>query len=561
MFISSLFLAASALSTAFAAPSSSLASTSKLSKRCTNSASDRACWGDYDLSTNYYDTVPDTGVTREYWFEVQNGTAAPDGVERIVLTVNGTVPGPTIIADWGDTVVVHVTNAMENNGTGIHFHGIRQNYTNYMDGVPSITQCPIAPGDSFTYTWRATQYGSSWYHSHFAVQAWDGIFGGILINGPATANYDEDKGNLFLNDWSHSTAEVLADEAATSGPPTLDNCLINGTNVYDDSGSRFETDFVSGTSYRLRLVNGAADTHFKFSIDNHTLQVISTDFVPIVPYNTTMVSIGMGQRYDVIVIADQAEGDYWMRAIPQESCSDNDNVDNILGIVRYDSTSTSDPTSTAYTYSDSCDDEDISTLVPYLSNQVGTSPSVSDTFTATLSNGGGAILWKMGDTSFVNDWDYPTVLQVAEGNDTWTSEQNIIELDTADQWVYFVIETTFAQAHPIHLHGHDFWVLAQGTGTYDSSTVTLTTTDGPRRDVAMLPASGYLVLAYYTDNPGAWLMHCHIAWHASEGFALQLLERESEMVALMDVTSINSTCANWDTYTAEEDIVQDDSGI
>ncbi|KAF8857516.1 putative extracellular dihydrogeodin oxidase/laccase [Acephala macrosclerotiorum] len=560
MFILSFFLAASALSIAFAAPSSPFSS-NKLSKRCTNSASDRSCWGDYDLSTNYYDTVPDTGVTREYWFDVQNGTAAPDGVERIVLTVNGTVPGPTIIADWGDTVVVHVTNSMANNGTGIHFHGIRQNYTNQMDGVPSITQCPIAPGDSFTYTWRATQYGSSWYHSHFAVQAWDGIFGGILINGPATANYDEDLGNLFLNDWSHSTAEVLADKAASTGPPTLDNCLINGTNVYDDSGSRFETTFVSGTSYRLRLVNGAADTHFKFSIDNHTLQVISTDFVPIVPYNTTMVSIGMGQRYDVIVTADQGSGDFWMRAIPQETCSDNDNVDNILGIVRYDSTSTSDPTSTAYTYSDSCDDEDISTLVPYLSSQVGTSPSVSDTFTATLAGGGHAILWKMGSTSFVNDWDYPTVLQVAEGNDTWTSEQNIIELDTADQWVYFVIETTFAQAHPIHLHGHDFWVLAQGTGTYDSSTVTLTTTDGPRRDVAMLPGSGYLVLAYYTDNPGAWLMHCHIAWHASEGFALQLLERESEMVALMDVTNINSTCANWDTYTAEDDIVQDDSGI
>jgi FtsP/CotA-like multicopper oxidase with cupredoxin domain len=99
---------------------------------------------------------------------------------------------------------------MENNGTSLHFHGIRQNYTNQMDGVASITQCPVAPGDSMTYTWRATQYGSSWYHSHFYVQAWDGILGGIIINGPATANYDEDLGNLFLNDWSHQTADQLA---------------------------------------------------------------------------------------------------------------------------------------------------------------------------------------------------------------------------------------------------------------------------------------------------------------------------------------------------------------
>ena len=78
----------------------------------------------------------------------------------------------------------------------------------------------------------------------------------------------------------------------------------------------------------------------------------------------------------------------------------------------------------------------------------------------------------------------------------------MIELDTANEWVYFIIQTTFAHVHSIHLHGHDFWVLAQGTGTYDADTVTLATTNGPRRDVAMLPASGYVVIAYYTDNPG-----------------------------------------------------------
>ena len=89
--------------TVFAAPKP-VSHSNNLSKRCTNSASDRSCWGDYDTSTNYYTTVPDTGVTREYWFDVQNGTASPDGIERVVLTVNGTVPGPTIIADWGDTV-------------------------------------------------------------------------------------------------------------------------------------------------------------------------------------------------------------------------------------------------------------------------------------------------------------------------------------------------------------------------------------------------------------------------------------------------------------------------
>lgn len=56
-------------------------------------------------------------------------------------------------------------------------------------------------------------------------------------------------------------------------------------------------------------------------------------------------------------------------------------------------------------------------------------------------------------------------------------------------------------------------------------------------------------------------MHCHITWHTSEGFALQLLERESEKTALMDVISINSTCANWDTYPTDDAVVQGDSGV
>lgn len=55
---------------------------------------------DYDTSTNYYTDGPDTGVVREYHFEITNTTLAPDGIDRIVLAVNGTFPGPTIIADW-----------------------------------------------------------------------------------------------------------------------------------------------------------------------------------------------------------------------------------------------------------------------------------------------------------------------------------------------------------------------------------------------------------------------------------------------------------------------------
>lgn len=263
-----------------------------------NTPTTRNTWCDLSVETDYYNVVPDTGVTREYWLEIVNGTLAPDGIPRNVISFNGTVPGPTIIADWGDTIIVHVTNPLQNNGTTIHFHGIRQNLTNPQDGVPSLTQCPLAPGQSLTYTWRATEYGSSWYHSHFSLQAWEGAYGGILINGPASANYDVDAGILSLSDWTHMTVDSLYSCDNTHCSPIFDTGLLNGTNTYGNgtntTGSRFSMAVTEGLSYRLRLVNVAVETEFKFSIDGHTLTVISTDLVPIQPYNTDMVAINVG---------------------------------------------------------------------------------------------------------------------------------------------------------------------------------------------------------------------------------------------------------------------------
>lgn len=68
---------------------------------CTgNTAEDRSVWCDFDTSTNYYDDGPDTGVVREYWFDIVNTTLSPDGIPRTMLTVNGSFPGPTIEANW-----------------------------------------------------------------------------------------------------------------------------------------------------------------------------------------------------------------------------------------------------------------------------------------------------------------------------------------------------------------------------------------------------------------------------------------------------------------------------
>jgi FtsP/CotA-like multicopper oxidase with cupredoxin domain len=486
------------------------------------------------------------------------------------MAVNGSIPGPTIFADWGDTVVVHVINNLttSGNGTSIHFHGIRQNYTNANDGVTAITQCPTAPGNTITYTWKALQYGTTWYHSHFALQAWEGVFGGIVINGPATANYDDDLGVLFLNDWSHATADELFLQAEARGPPTLENGLINGTNVYGDdgsssqTGSRFTTTFTAGTSYRLRLINSAIDSHFKFSIDNHTLTVVASDLVPIEPFSTTILNVGIGQRYDVIVTADQASvaSSFWMRAIPQSACSDNENPNNIKGIVYYGSNDGTTPSTTGYSYTDSCDDE-TSNLTPYISKTVE-SANWKDLETATVGRySTGIFRWYLNSTTMVVDWGSPTLLAIAnDSSSTFETQDAVIELAEADQWIYFVVETALGVTHPIHLHGHDYFILAQGTGTYSSS-VTLNIVNPPRRDTAMLPPGGYLVLAFQTDNPGVWLMHCHIGWHTAEGFAVQFIERRSDIEALGLGSGLQDNCDTWNAYQSSNSIVQEDSGI
>jgi len=319
-------------------------------------------------------------------------------------------------------------------------------------------------------------------------------------------------------------------------------------------------EFVSGTKYLIRLVNGAIDTHFKFSIDNHTMTVIASDFVPLTPYTTEVLSIGIGQRYDIIVEASEAAADYWLRAVPQLTCSKNDNTDDIKGIIRYDSTSISDPTTTAYNMTDNCDDEDSTNLVPYLSRTVG-DESIEDDLPVTVELVNNLFKWYLNGTTMAVEWANPTLLQVYNDETNWANQSSVIELPNADEWVYIIVETTNTVPHPIHLHGHDFFVLAQGNGTYASAAPTLQTSNPPRRDVAMLPGSGYLVIAFETDNPGAWLMHCHIGWHTSEGFALQFVERYSEIAALIDFDSLNSTCKSWETYQTAASIESYDSGV
>ena len=137
-------------------------------KDCTHTPKTRACWSDgFSIATDFDTKWPTTGNVRTYHLTITNGTAAPDGVPRSpTLLINGKYMGLTIYADWVDEVIVTVDNQLRDNGTGIHWHGMRHWLTGFEDGVPGLTECPLAPGYSRVYRWRATQFGTSWYHSH-----------------------------------------------------------------------------------------------------------------------------------------------------------------------------------------------------------------------------------------------------------------------------------------------------------------------------------------------------------------------------------------------------------
>nr|AHZ58333.1 laccase [Auricularia auricula-judae]AHZ58334.1 laccase [Auricularia auricula-judae] len=523
---------------------------------CTNDDS-RLCWdGTYDISTNYYNDGPDTGKTVVYYLQITNTTLAPDGVSRQVLTINGTIPGPTITANWGDRLEIHVSNAMKDNGTSIHWHGIRQLQNSINDGVNGVTECPLAPGQTKVYSFKATQYGTSWYHSHYSAQYGDGVWGAIVINGPATAEYDVDLGPITINEWFHQTAYAAAYAAERSGPPRPQNFLIGGTNALatdTTKGKRFTRTFESGKKYRLRLINTSVDSFFRVSLDNHTMTVIASDFVPIKPYTTNVIGLAIGQRYDVIIEANQdATKSYWFRVWPQISCSTNDNAGDVTGYITYGTTDL--PTSTAFEVDDSCDDE--TGLVPYVSVTVDSSGfsagetdiSVSGPSRVTVQ-GENVFRWLVNGAAMDVDWSYPTLQQVADNNDTFAAVQNALFFDEGLSTAYWVIQNAGGVAHPIHLHGHDFNVISTGLGTFDASTATLQWENPPRRDVAMLPGGGYLFIAFETDNPGVWVMHCHIAWHVSEGLSVQLVERQSEILDTVTLDDAwEDTCSTWKSW-------------
>jgi FtsP/CotA-like multicopper oxidase with cupredoxin domain len=262
-----------------------------------------------------------------------------------------------------------------------------------------------------------------------------------VIYGPATANYDIDLGAMPITDWYHQTAFQEDEIAARGAPPAADNGLINGTMVNPTgTGGAYNTiTLTKGKKYRLRLINTSLDNHFKVSLDGHNLTVIQADFVPIVPYSTQWLFIGIGQRYDVIITANQAISSYWFRADVQQACGANNNNFNIKAIFNYASAAAGNPTTIGATYTQSCTDE--TQIVPYVKKDVPSADFITHVqqLNVTLNGGGipgsngNIVTWTINGTPLNIDWELPTLKYVQESNDSFPVNLNLIKLPNANE--------------------------------------------------------------------------------------------------------------------------------
>ncbi|XP_061163506.1 uncharacterized protein LOC133172595 isoform X2 [Saccostrea echinata] len=213
----------------------------------------------YDFTIEYYYTLTQAcyGCPYNTTDCFRPHCVAGDGVSRGIMTVNRMLPGPAIRVCEGDTIIVNVKNNLEGGeGTAIHWHGILQSKTPYMDGVAMLTQCPINRHSKFQYKFLAETPGTHFWHAHAGLQRADGVFGSLVIRQPKSrdyhsALYDHDlpEHSILLNDWigemgasrfaghHHAMTEHLPNSILINGRATLKTFLPkSNTEVHNGHG-------------------------------------------------------------------------------------------------------------------------------------------------------------------------------------------------------------------------------------------------------------------------------------------------------------------------------------
>ncbi|RIB24408.1 Multicopper oxidase [Gigaspora rosea] len=496
--------------------------------------------------------------TKTFYLHLYKAKLSPDGFERVVWTVNGTYPGPTLVVTKGDRLIIHIINNL-GEPTSIHFHGFFQRGTNWYDGVPGQTQCPIPNNTTFIYNFTIPdQSGTFWYHSHYLAQYVDGVLGAIIVkdpNDPYQNDYDEEI-VVLLSDWYHNESSTLISyylsPASEGKEPQPDNGLIDGRNNYHcewalashkciDKAGLSKFNFVPGKRYRLRVINTSAFSNFIFSIDEHEMDLIEVEGMMTKRHKIHRLIINVAQRYSVIVTADKLVSNFWMRADLQTDCFD-DSSDQIVhlnpyvkAIVHYEGANNLDPTTKGWAdnpnYHDHCVDLNTSDIKPLFLENVPAKADQIIYLNASFENDDFNInRGLINGSTYVIDIYNPTINQVLfENKHSFPPNQNVFGQFNTSQVIDIVVYNDDDGEHPFHLHGHTFWVLGSGEVNTEPDYSKLNIYDPIRRDTATIPAEGWIVIRFVADNPGIWAFHCHIEWHVEAGLVAQFVELPNEL--------------------------------
>jgi len=246
--------------------------------------------------------------------------------------INDMFPGPTIEATVGDTVQVNVTNDLMAELITLHWHGLLQTGSPYTDGAAGVTEYGILPQTSFLYQFVLSQSGTYWYHSHAGVQYGDGIFGAFVAY-PQNHTKNSTEHTVLISDWFWNLGVIRAARLRNGEFRQIVNegsfsqsALINGKGQADCTNpraseiacnssaalERFQVQ--SGETHLFRIVGCMSTFPFQFAIQSHLMTVIAIDGESIQPKTFAIINVNIGQRYDVLVNATQAPGDYWIVA-------------------------------------------------------------------------------------------------------------------------------------------------------------------------------------------------------------------------------------------------------
>lgn len=274
-----------------------------------------------------------------------------DGWEKqtMVVVANGTLPGPPIIAYKGQVLVIRVKNLLPSDTVSVHWYGIEQRGTPYMDGVSFITQCPINPGQTFTYTFRVDESGTYWYHSSAGAQRGKGLYGALIVlDREPSAHLDkvDEEFVLQIQDWNHdydagqgyllskdgvyqNRSQIMTTRLPKGRNNSLWNAhssLINGNGRYYDpqTGEHNEAplrvfEVQEGKSYRFRVINAASVYSYRVSVDNHNITVIASDGKMVVPVEVESFWVHPGERFDFLLHATARKGKYVIRGVAEDS--------------------------------------------------------------------------------------------------------------------------------------------------------------------------------------------------------------------------------------------------